>query len=78
MHAHAHVHVRQGGLSLGARLQLLGVPYLIVEADARVGDSWRKRYPYLLLHDPVLRPYSTGRPQLTSYPVPPRTPTHYL
>ena len=30
----------QGGLSLGARLQLLGVPYAVIEADARVGDSW--------------------------------------
>ena len=35
----------QGGLSLGARLKLLGVPYLIVEQHPRVGDSWRARYP---------------------------------
>ena len=43
----------QAGLSLGARLHLLGIRYIIVEAHPRVGDSWRSRYPGLLLHDPV-------------------------
>lgn len=43
----------QGGLTVAARLKMLGVPTLIVERDARVGDSWRKRYHSLVLHDPV-------------------------
>ncbi len=43
----------QGGIALGARLKRLGVPTLIVEKNARPGDSWRKRYKSLCLHDPV-------------------------
>jgi cation diffusion facilitator CzcD-associated flavoprotein CzcO len=43
----------QGGLSVAARLKMLGVPTLIVERSARVGDSWRNRYHSLVLHDPV-------------------------
>lgn len=43
----------QGGLSVAARLRMLGVPTLIVERSARVGDSWRNRYHSLVLHDPV-------------------------
>jgi putative flavoprotein involved in K+ transport len=43
----------QGGLALGARLRRLDVPTLIVEKNARAGDSWRNRYKSLCLHDPV-------------------------
>jgi putative flavoprotein involved in K+ transport len=43
----------QGGLALGARLRRLDVPTLIVERNARAGDSWRNRYKSLCLHDPV-------------------------
>ena len=43
----------QGGIALGARLRQLGVPALIVERNARPGDSWRNRYKSLCLHDPV-------------------------
>lgn len=43
----------QGGIALGARLKRLGVPTIIVEKNARPGDSWRKRYKSLCLHDPV-------------------------
>jgi putative flavoprotein involved in K+ transport len=43
----------QGGIALGARLRLLGVPTIIVERNERPGDSWRKRYKSLCLHDPV-------------------------
>ena len=43
----------QGGLALGARLRQLGVPTLIVERNDRPGDSWRRRYKSLCLHDPV-------------------------
>ncbi|HET7314856.1 NAD(P)/FAD-dependent oxidoreductase [Salinisphaera sp.] len=43
----------QGGIALGARLRQHGVPALIVEKNERPGDSWRKRYKSLCLHDPV-------------------------
>jgi putative flavoprotein involved in K+ transport len=43
----------QGGIALGARLRQLGVPAIIVERNARPGDSWRNRYKSLCLHDPV-------------------------
>ena len=43
----------QGGIALGARLRRLNVPTLIVEKNERPGDSWRKRYKSLCLHDPV-------------------------
>src|SRR3546814_4747088 len=43
----------QGGIALGARLKRLGVPAIIVEKNERPGDSWRKRYKSLCLHDPV-------------------------
>jgi putative flavoprotein involved in K+ transport len=43
----------QGGIVLGARLRRLGVPTLIIERNERPGDSWRKRYKSLCLHDPV-------------------------
>ncbi|MBZ9855777.1 NAD(P)/FAD-dependent oxidoreductase [Mesorhizobium sp. CA13] len=43
----------QGGIMLGARLRQLGVPSIVIEKNARPGDSWRKRYRTLVLHDPV-------------------------
>ena len=43
----------QGGIVLGARLKRLGVPTIILEKNARAGDSWRNRYKSLVLHDPV-------------------------
>ncbi|RVD60461.1 NAD(P)/FAD-dependent oxidoreductase [Mesorhizobium sp. M2D.F.Ca.ET.185.01.1.1] len=43
----------QGGIMLGARLRQLGVPTLVIEKNARPGDSWRNRYRSLVLHDPV-------------------------
>lgn len=43
----------QGGIALGARLRRLKVPTVIVEKNERPGDSWRKRYKSLCLHDPV-------------------------
>ncbi len=43
----------QGGIALGARLRRLGVPTIIIEKNERPGDSWRKRYKSLCLHDPV-------------------------
>ena len=43
----------QGGIGLAARLKRLGVPTIVVEKNERAGDSWRKRYKSLHLHDPV-------------------------
>jgi putative flavoprotein involved in K+ transport len=43
----------QAGIILGARLKKLGVPAIIVEKNAKPGDSWRNRYKSLCLHDPV-------------------------
>ncbi|EEQ84673.1 flavin-binding monooxygenase [Blastomyces dermatitidis ER-3] len=43
----------QAGLMIGARLGQLGIPTLIVERNARIGDNWRKRYKTLVTHDPV-------------------------
>ncbi len=43
----------QGAIGLGARLRQLSVPTIIIEKNERAGDSWRKRYKSLCLHDPV-------------------------
>jgi len=43
----------QGGLALGARLKMLGVPTIIIEKNNKAGDNWRNRYKSLCLHDPV-------------------------
>jgi putative flavoprotein involved in K+ transport len=43
----------QGGIALAARLKRLNVPALVLEKNERAGDSWRKRYSSLCLHDPV-------------------------
>ena len=43
----------QGGIGLGARLKRHGIPTVILERNDRAGDSWRKRYSSLHLHDPV-------------------------
>ena len=43
----------QGGIALGARMQQLGMPTIIPKKNDKPGDSWRKRYKSLCLHDPV-------------------------
>jgi len=43
----------QGGIALAARLARLAVPTIVLEKNARAGDSWRNRYKSLCLHDPV-------------------------
>jgi hypothetical protein len=37
----------QGGLSVAARLKMMGIPTLVVEQNERVGDNWRNRYRHL-------------------------------
>ena len=43
----------QAGLSAAARLNQLGVDTLVVEKWGRIGDSWRKRYHSLALHNSI-------------------------
>ncbi|KAL2827370.1 hypothetical protein BDW59DRAFT_160333 [Aspergillus cavernicola] len=43
----------QSGLSIAARLKMLGVPALVIDSENRIGDNWRRRYHQLVLHDPV-------------------------
>ena len=59
----------QGGLALGARLRRLRVPTIILEAHERPGDSWRKRYKSLCLHDPVWYDHMPYLPFPDDWPV---------
>ncbi len=59
----------QGGIALGARLKKLGVPTIIVEKNQRAGDSWRKRYKSLCLHDPVWYDHLPYLPFPADWPV---------
>ncbi|MYW89464.1 NAD(P)/FAD-dependent oxidoreductase [Amycolatopsis rubida] len=59
----------QGGIALGARLRQLGVPSLVVERNDRPGDSWRKRYKNLCLHDPVWYDHLPYLPFPENWPV---------
>ncbi|RMZ89035.1 hypothetical protein DV736_g3731, partial [Chaetothyriales sp. CBS 134916] len=43
----------QAGLTVAARLKMLGVDSLVIDRNARIGDNWRNRYHQLVLHDPV-------------------------
>ncbi|KAK0463684.1 uncharacterized protein EV420DRAFT_1745222 [Desarmillaria tabescens] len=43
----------QSGLVVGTRLGQLNVNTLLIDKNDRVGDNWRKRYNFLVLHDPV-------------------------
>ncbi|MBB5393885.1 MULTISPECIES: NAD(P)/FAD-dependent oxidoreductase [unclassified Herbaspirillum] len=59
----------QGGLALGARLRQLKVPTIIVERNEKPGDSWRKRYKSLCLHDPVWYDHMPYIPFPDNWPV---------
>jgi putative flavoprotein involved in K+ transport len=43
----------QAGLALGFQLARRGLPFLILDAEARVGDSWRRRWDSLRLFTPA-------------------------
>lgn len=43
----------QGGLGVAAWSKAYGVDALCIDRNGRVGDTWRKRYKSLRLHDPV-------------------------
>ena len=59
----------QGGIGLAARLKQLNVPTIIVEKNERPGDSWRKRYKSLCLHDPVWYDHMPYLPFPKNWPV---------
>jgi putative flavoprotein involved in K+ transport len=60
----------QAGLSIAARLNQLGIDTLVVEKWPRIGDSWRKRYHSLALHN------SIHINHLPYMPFPPSWPTY--
>ncbi len=59
----------QGGIALAARLRQLDVPTIVVEKNARAGDSWRNRYKSLCLHDPVWYDHLPYLPFPPNWPV---------
>ena len=43
----------QSGLSVGYHLACQGIPFVILDANARIGDSWRNRWDSLRLFSPA-------------------------
>ena len=43
----------QAGLSAGYHLAQRGLPFVILDADARIGDHWRERWDSLKLYSPA-------------------------
>ncbi len=58
----------QAGLSLAARLDTMGASYLVIEKNGRVGDNWRRRYPSLVLHNPIAANHLPYLPFPADYP----------
>jgi putative flavoprotein involved in K+ transport len=54
---------------LAARLRRLEVPTIIIEKNKRPGDSWRKRYHSLCLHDVVWQNHLPYLPFADDWPV---------
>jgi cation diffusion facilitator CzcD-associated flavoprotein CzcO len=59
----------QAGLTVAARLKMLGIKSLIVDREERIGDNWRTRYHQLVLHDPVWFDHLPYLPFPESWPV---------
>jgi cation diffusion facilitator CzcD-associated flavoprotein CzcO len=59
----------QAGLTIAARLSLLGVDTLVVDREARIGDSWRRRYHALTLHNETRVNHLPYMPFPRSWPV---------
>jgi putative flavoprotein involved in K+ transport len=59
----------QAGLALGYHLTKQGHPCVILDANARIGDSWRKRWPSLRLYSPARADGLPGMP----FPAPPHS-----
>ena len=64
----------QTGLAVGHHLQRHGLQFLIVDANERVGDSWRNLWDSLRLFTPVASMGSPASPfRRLAIPSPPRT-----
>lgn len=59
----------QSGLTLAARLGVLGVDTLLIDKHQRVGDNWRKRYHSLVLHNEVYINHMPYMPFPPNWPV---------
>ncbi|KAH8679058.1 hypothetical protein BGZ60DRAFT_370499 [Tricladium varicosporioides] len=59
----------QAGLTVAARLKMLGVRSLIVDREERIGDNWRTRYHQLVLHDAVWFDHLPYLPFPESWPI---------
>jgi putative flavoprotein involved in K+ transport len=59
----------QAGLSVGYHLKQLGIPFLILDANRRVGDPWRNRWDSLRLFTPARYAGLDGMP----FPAPPHS-----
>ena len=57
----------QAGLSVGYHLKQRGIPFLILDASARIGDAWRHRWDSLRLFTPARHAGLDGMP----FPAPP-------
>jgi putative flavoprotein involved in K+ transport len=59
----------QAGLSVGHHLSQHGLPFLILDANERIGDAWRRRWDSLRLFTPARYDGLDGLP----FPAPPDT-----
>src|SRR5499427_5934874 len=59
----------QAGLSVGYHLARLEIPHVILDANERIGDSWRRRWDSLRLFTPAHYDGLDGMP----FPAPPRS-----
>ncbi|KAL3472455.1 hypothetical protein BJX99DRAFT_249626 [Aspergillus californicus] len=59
----------QSGLSIAARLKMLGIDALVFDEEERIGDNWRRRYHQLVLHDPVWYDHMPYLPFPAHWPV---------
>ncbi|GAA6040485.1 hypothetical protein JCM8097_004573 [Rhodosporidiobolus ruineniae] len=59
----------QNGLMVAQRLGQLGIKTLIIEKNPRIGDSWRRRYHTLCLHDPVWADHFAGMEFPKNWPI---------
>ena len=59
----------QAGLMIAARLGMLGVDTLAIDREKRIGDSWRRRYHALTLHNETRVNHFPYMPFPRSWPV---------
>jgi cation diffusion facilitator CzcD-associated flavoprotein CzcO len=59
----------QAGLMVTARLSMLGVDTLLIDREKRLGDSWRRRYHALTLHNETRVNHFPYMPFPRSWPV---------